>query len=673
MRFLLLLLLGLALFVGAIAVGCNDDGAADQERPERAQEQSESDALQQETEDPPSVPTDQSQQQEAEQPQSAVQVRNAQDEQGDEQSTAEIEQEQQQQSAVDPPAEVAEAEQDQVTQPQQEQAAETSVVLGGERPATLLLPQGADLSQPRPLIVLLHGYSSFARQADQYFQFSQWVDDGGFGLLLPDGTIDQIRNRFWNATPECCDIFGAEPDDVEHIKSLIEEAQTHAAFDRVFAAGHSNGGFMAYRLACEEAPGLTAIVSLAGGAFAEPEECRVPAPLSVLQIHGTDDRIVLYEGGQLPDHPDPDRRSVPGAKDSVLRWAERAGCDIERANFFPPIDTDAAVEGAETSIVRFSEGCASGTVMELWKIEGGGHIPLVWETEFTPAILKWLAERYDLESASAESAEPSVETYAIGGERSADLMLPTDRGDEPLPLVLSLHGYQGEAEAHDWYFGLSARILGWEFALITPQGTTDSRGYAFWNATDGCCNFHGSEVDDFAWLSRLVAEAREIVDVSGVYVVGYSNGGFMAYRLACDGLDGLVAIASLAGSSFGDPERCADAPPVSVLQIHGSDDLDIPYAGTLEYEGGYPGVVELINRWAARAGCDVASAVVLPSVDLEASVQGAETMVRQIRNGCADGITIELWTIEGADHFPSFQDDWPDRLLRWLFSESRAN
>lgn len=673
MRFSLLLLLGLVLLVGSFAVGCSDDGAGDQERQERAREQSDSVALQQETEDSSSDPAEQSQEQEAEQPEPAVQARDAQDEHGDEQSTAEVEQEQQQQSVTDPQEEGAEGAQDEVTQPQQEQAVDTEVVLGGERPATLLLPQGADLSQPRPLIVLLHGYSSFAEQADQYFQFSLQVDNGGFGLLLPDGTIDQIRNRFWNATPECCDIFGVEPNDVGYIKSLIEEAQTVGNFDRVFAVGHSNGGFMAYRLACEDVPGLTAIVSLAGGAFAEPEECRVPAPLSVLQIHGTADKIVLYEGGRLPDHPAPDRRPVPGAKDSVLRWAQRADCDLESPTFFPPIDTDAAVDGAETAIVRFADGCAQGTVMELWKIEGGGHIPLVWGTDFTPGILKWLADRYDIQSVSGESPGSSVETHTIVGERSADLLLPTDRGDEPLPLVLSLHGYGADAESQDGYFGLSDRVSRYRFALITLQGTTDVQGNAFWNATDACCNFYGSEVDDFAWLNRLVAEAREIVEVSGVYVVGYSNGGFMAYRLACDGLDGLVAIVSLAGSSFGDAERCEGASPISVLQIHGSDDLDIPYAGTLEYEGGYPGAVELINRWAERAGCDVAADVALPNVDREATIPGAETAVRQIRDGCADGITIELWTIEGADHFPSFEGDWPDRLLRWLFSESRAN
>ena len=596
------------------------------------------------------------------------------------------EQEQQSQQAERAPAqetESAEAAPAQPGQSQQEQheqgpESETKLVLGGERPATLLLPEAADLSEPRPLIVLLHGYGSRASEADAYFQFSQWVDDGDFGLLLPDGTVDQINNRHWNATDECCDIFGVGIDDVGYLKELIEKAREIAVFDQVFAVGHSNGGFMAYRLACEEVPGLTAVVSLAGGAFANPDDCNMPTAVSVLQIHGNKDREVLFAGGRLPSHPDPDREAVPGAKGIVLRWAERAGCDSDAFEQLSTIDTDSAVDGAETSRIRYSEGCRDGVRVELWTIDGGGHVPLVWNTDFTPGILEWLAQVYgiDVQLLDSSGTAEGVETIQIGGARAAQLLAPAGRGERAIPLVLSLHGYSLAAEFQDWYFGLSQRIAQYQFALIVPQGTTDEAGNPFWNATSYCCDLYGSGVDDAAWLAGLVAEAREAVNVSGVYVVGYSNGGFMAYRLACDGLEGLVAIASLAGSSHGDPAHCDGAAPVSVLQIHGSEDEDIPYDGYRNPDGlewSLPGAVEVVQRWADRAGCDSEPREHLPSIDLDRTIDGAETSVQRIREGCADGVTIELWTISGAEHFIDFQPDWPDRLLVWLLIESRTN
>ncbi len=593
--------------------------------------------------------------------------------QQDQEPSVTAEEEAQDDQQAEPVAAEAEAEQEETQATEgsvvQRDASQTKFVLGGERPATLVVPAEADLTAPRPLILLLHGYGSFARQADEYFQLSRWIDERGFGVLYPEGTVDQFGARHWNGTEECCDIHGAEIDDVAFLKSLIEEARQIAAFDQVFAVGHSNGGFMSYRLACENVPGLTAIVSLAGSAHADAESCRVPKPLSVLQIHGTEDELVLYEGGRLPTHPDPDRQPVPSAWASVTRWAERAGCDPSAVVELEPIDTDTAVEGDETTIKRYERDCVNRTVIELWSIEGGGHIPLVWQTDFTPGILDWIDDRYTAAKLSALEVQERV----IGGERSARLQFPPGVEGEAIPLVLSLHGYSGEAAAHDWYFGLSERILEYRFALITPQGTTDSRGNAFWNATDACCNFEDTDVDDVGWLSSLVSEAKEVVDVSGVYVTGYSNGGFMAYRLACDGLHGLVAIASLAGSSFGDPQRCAEASPISVLQIHGSADLDIPYDGALQFEGGYPGATELTRRWAHRAGCDVEQAPELPGIDLEEVLDGAETSVRRYGDGCAPGITVELWTIAGADHYPSFNDDWPDRLLNWLFNESRTS
>ena len=668
---------GLFIALATFVVGCSDDSAtepSDQQSEQRQQQQSDTDSPEPQAQEAVAQsPSQDAAQQESDQPAEVT------DDQPSDQQEQSAEQSQAVSDAQSQAQETQQGQAEQAAQPDQEQQADsaaevkTKLTIGGDRPATLLIPQTSDTTAAGSLIVLLHGYGSNSREVDLYFLFSQWVDKGNFALLLPDGTTNEIDDQFWNGTHECCDLFGAEPDDVGYITSLVEEAREHVEFEHVFAVGHSNGGFMSYRLACEDLPGLIGIVTLAGGAHSTAEECRVPDPLSVLQIHGTEDRLVLYETGRLPTHPDSERRPVPGAWDSVSRWAERAQCDLDDVKELPAINTDSVVAGNETTVKQLSSGCADGTVMELWTIEGGGHVPLVWGTDFTPKILGWIAEREKSAAVATASPPASNEVLEIGGDRPAQLQLPASRGDEGMPLVLSLHGYGADAKGQDQYFALAERVTDYGFALITPQGTTDDRGNRFWNATDGCCNFHNSDVDDHAWLSSLVAEARDLVDVSGVYVVGFSNGGFMAYRLACDGLDGLVAIASLAGSSLGDPERCADAGPISVLQIHGDADQNIPYEGTLEYDGGYPGAEELVNRWAQRAGCDIEAVAVLPSIDLEADIDGDETTVQRTREGCDSGITIELWTIQGADHVPWFQSDWPDRLLNWLFSESRTS
>ncbi len=668
---------GLFIALATFVVGCSDDSAtepSDQQSEQRQQQQSDTDSPEPQAQEAVAQsPSQDAAQQESDQPAEVT------DDQPSDQQEQSAEQSQAVSDAQSQAQETQQGQAEQAAQPDQEQQADsaaevkTKLTIGGDRPATLLIPQTADTTAAGSLIVLLHGYGSNSREVDLYFLFSQWVDKGNFALLLPDGTTNEIDDQFWNGTPECCDLFGAEPDDVGYITSLVEEAREHVEFEHVFAVGHSNGGFMSYRLACEDLTGLIGIVTLAGGAHSTAEECRVPDPLSVLQIHGTEDRLVLYETGRLPTHPDSERRPVPGAWDSVSRWAERAQCDLDDVKELPAINTDSVVAGNETTVKQLASGCADGTVMELWTIEGGGHVPLVWGTDFTPKILGWIAEREKSAAVATASPPASNEVLEIGGDRPAQLQLPANRGDEAMPLVLSLHGYGADAKGQDQYFALAERVTDYGFALITPQGTTDDRGNRFWNATDGCCNFHNSDVDDHAWLSSLVAEARDLVDVSGVYVVGFSNGGFMAYRLACDGLDGLVAIASLAGSSFGDPERCADASPISVLQVHGDADQNIPYEGTLEYDGGYPGAEELVNRWAQRAGCDIEAVAELPSIDLEADIDGDETTVQRTREGCDSGITIELWTIQGADHVPWFQNDWPDRLLDWLFSESRTS
>ena len=171
------------------------------------------------------------------------------------------------------------------------------VELSGARVARLRVPASYDASRPMPLVMLLHGYTSTSRAQDAYFGLSQRAEIDGFLLLLPEGRRDQRGQQFWNGTDACCDLFGVGGDDVSYLVGLILEAGQRYAVDseRVWVVGHSNGGFMAYRLACDGAP-ISAIVSLAGSEYADESICDGAPPLHVLQIHGDQDAVISYAG-----------------------------------------------------------------------------------------------------------------------------------------------------------------------------------------------------------------------------------------------------------------------------------------------------------------------------------------------------------------------------------------
>ena len=263
--------------------------------------------------------------------------------------------------------------------------------------------------------------------------------------------------------------------------------------------------------------------------------------------------------------------------------------------------------------------------------------------------------------------------HTLGGERPALLVLPADHDPEtPIPLVLSLHGFTSHSAEHDRYFGLSKRVNANRFALVMANGTHDPDGHRFWNATDFCCDLHNTQVDDVQYLAGLLEEAATHIAVERIFVLGHSNGGFMSYRLACEGIPRLVAIASLAGTSFSDPSRCAFASPVSVLQIHGTADRVIAYDGSTG-EQEYAGAEEVALRWAALARCNLTEPETLPPLDLDQDLDGPETTRTRYRTGCRNDATIELWTMVQGAHVPHLAPDFGQRLLEWLFSGARAD
>ncbi len=255
--------------------------------------------------------------------------------------------------------------------------------LGGSRPAPVYLPKAWDGCTRLPLIILLHGYSASGGVQNAYLGVSARVESHGFVLVVPEGTKAPNDKQFWNATDACCDFYGQKIDDVGYLRGLIEDAVKSLAVDpeRVYLFGHSNGGFMAYRMACEASDLVTGIASLAGAVVGKASLCAPSRPVHVLQIHGTKDATIGYGGGPL----------FPSAQKAVERWRDLNACEGEPAPG-GPFDFDGAVSAAETSEQRWNT-CAQGVEVGLWTMTGSSHIPGVNDAFRDAVLTRLLAGR----------------------------------------------------------------------------------------------------------------------------------------------------------------------------------------------------------------------------------------------------------------------------------------
>ena len=266
--------------------------------------------------------------------------------------------------------------------------------------------------------------------------------------------------------------------------------------------------------------------------------------------------------------------------------------------------------------------------------------------------------------------------HAARGARTV-LVTPLMFVDGETPLIVSLHGFGGNSADHSVYFPLHERVNSDGFALLLPNGTPNGEGNPFWNPTDDCCDGGKSGEDDVAYLTELVAAAGKVREFGPVYFFGYSNGGFMSHHMACKGLPGLRAVASLAGTSYVEDSSCEGAPPVSVLHVHGLEDEVILFEGDQtepDSKSGerafYAGARDMAMRWGEIAGCDwPEDPQPYASLDLDSYVQGPEAQAFRLESGCTEGISIELWVGVGSSHAPGYGEAFMDALLAWLLSQ----
>ena len=130
---------------------------------------------------------------------------------------------------------------------------------------------------------------------------------------------------------------------------------------------------------------------------------------------------------------------------------------------------------------------------------------------------------------------------------------------ERRPLVIFLHGLGGSG-AQLFHFAQLAELgRAHRLFVVAPDGTRDHAGRRFWNAGAACCDFDRLAVGDVARLEALIDwwRAHRAVDASRVYVAGFSNGGFMAHRLACAAANRIAAVASVGGAAPDPRIACA--------------------------------------------------------------------------------------------------------------------
>jgi len=261
----------------------------------------------------------------------------------------------------------------------------------------------------------------------------------------------------------------------------------------------------------------------------------------------------------------------------------------------------------------------------------------------------------------------------FGGSRPAWVVAPDGAA---AGVLLALHGYGDTGANFVEALGLPTLARRAGFVLVVPDGTPDRRGNRFWNATDACCNFFDDPVDDVAYLRGLLAEvaAAYHVDRRRRYVLGLSNGAFMASRLACEAADEIAAIVPISGTLWNDASRCRPGSPVSVLQVHADRDRIIFYGGGGHVlglgKGDYPGAVATVERWARLDACSGTRASVPPLLDLDVE-PGTETAAEQM-SGCPAGIDVRLLTMRGAPHVPGFSPAFGQWVWSWLAAHPKA-
>ena len=254
---------------------------------------------------------------------------------------------------------------------------------GIDREYILYIPNSYDGTSSVPLMLNFHGFGGSASQFMQEADMRSLAEANTFILVYPQGSCLDGSSH-WNP----CPIGGdnkSTADDVGFIESIISEISSQYTIDmeRIYAAGYSNGGMMAYGLANYKSDLIAAVASVSGTML----NCTGPTshPMPVVHLHGTSDGVVSYNGSN-------DWNSVQSTLDY---WTS-----FNNTISTPTIDTD-NTGGMTIEHYSYEQGDNAVSV-EHYKYIGGDHV--------------WFNETYQGQNAS-ELVWNFMSRYDINGLR----------------------------------------------------------------------------------------------------------------------------------------------------------------------------------------------------------------------------------------------------------------
>lgn len=465
-----------------------------------------------------------------------------------------------------------------------------------ERVYTLYTPPNYDSAQPAPVILGLHSFASSGRALEALSGLSGLADEMGALLVYPESYY-----KGWNEGREAIGegVFEPSTDDQGYLLSLLDQlGETHNVdAERVYLVGFGQGGVMAQYLACQT-PDRFAGAASVGALMWQYHLVVCPVDTGatdLLIILGTKDTVYPVEG-RVPDGTDSPNLRTTTLEGTLIYWLTRNQCNPESQKI-----------SANRAAISYS-GCQDDTSVNFFRVPDASNS---W-----PRVGDYHLNRYGVDATELigkffmgdenwAEGEFTNEITTENPARTHTLYVPTTYdASKPTPLVFVLTGRPG---------------TGGGMALITNfEPVAEEKGFIAvfpdhfdsWNYTNGIPIYSRQPdafIDDVQFFVDLIDDlALDLnIDRERVYVTGFSNGGYMTQRVACEAPDhfaAFVAVGSGLRPEFTDV--CAETQPAPMMLIHGTNDISVRWAGSVSaIDTPSLSVPYTVGFWAQRNGC----------------------------------------------------------------------